>query len=147
MAKRVNVKEALEQIKKNTHKEKQEEEEIKETVNVWAFLGTIADYKKHGHVLTNNAKIEIVSEVYGVSIQEIKGKKRNRGIVDARKACAKILYTPKFSLKRVGELLGDRDHATVINLISGHRVLMQVDSNYRDKFLTVSATLSTIRKQ
>jgi len=65
--------------------------------------------------------IKVVSETTGVSIDFIKAKDRHRHIVEARHITSVLLkkYT-KYSLSMIGQILGLKDHATVIHAINKH---------------------------
>jgi len=60
---------------------------------------------------------EIVAEYFGVSIEDLNGRRRTRNIVYPRQIamylCRKIL--PDASLPDIGKVFGGRDHATVIH--------------------------------
>ncbi len=60
--------------------------------------------------------IEIVAEHYGVTVADISGNKRNNEIVIPRQVamylCRKMTEA---SLKNIGNLMGKRDHTTIIN--------------------------------
>lgn len=60
---------------------------------------------------------EIVSEKYGVSIEDIRGKKRNDNIAKARHVCIYMIRNiTELSLSDIGKLFS-RDHSTVISSI------------------------------
>ena len=57
-----------------------------------------------------------VSQVYGISTEEIKGKRRDRKYVLPRQlAIHHIRYNTDLTLKEIGSLFGDRDHSTIIH--------------------------------
>ena len=54
------------------------------------------------------------------TIEEITGKSREAGLVNARRDIAKELRdTYSFSLLQIGQVLGFRHHTTVLNLLDG----------------------------
>lgn len=60
--------------------------------------------------------INLVSEAYGVSIEQMKHKTRKRYIVHARHVAMWLLaYNSELSLPAIGRIFGDRDHSTVIH--------------------------------
>lgn len=62
--------------------------------------------------------LQEVSEHTGISIEQIKGKSRETDIKRARFAyCYIARRATRESLKKIGEQIGGRDHATVINAI------------------------------
>ena len=66
--------------------------------------------------ITPDYIINIVAEYYGVRPEDIKSGKRNKEIVTPRHVCMYLIRLMNdISLKDVGEILGGRDHSTVIN--------------------------------
>lgn len=74
----------------------------------------------------------MVSEYYGVSIDDMVGRKRDRGIVLARHVSIWLLrkYTNN-SLKQIARVF-NRDHTSAIHAIENINVLMEVDSVVRE---------------
>lgn len=74
--------------------------------------------------------ISIISEVsgyYDVSLDAIKSNRRHRRIVEARHMVMYILKKKTdMSLRVIGEMLGDRDHTTVIHGINAVKRLSDV---------------------
>lgn len=70
----------------------------------------------------------------------IVGKSRKREIVDCRHFIAYALYTiEKMSLNSAGEMLGGRDHSTVINSRNTVEDLCDVDSKWENTRTTMLA--------
>lgn len=74
-------------------------------------------------VVTPELIIDVVSEHFNISLQDLKSSKRNADITNARQIamylCRKMTDTP---LKTIGLLLGGRDHSTVnhgVDKVSG----------------------------
>lgn len=62
--------------------------------------------------------METVTEYYGVSIKAIKSKNRSRKNVLARHVAIYLMrQNTKLTLNQIGEILGDRDHTTVIHAV------------------------------
>lgn len=60
--------------------------------------------------------METVSEYYDVSIKAIKGKNRSRKNVLARHVAIYLMrQNTRLTCKQIGEILGDRDHSTVLH--------------------------------
>jgi chromosomal replication initiator protein len=69
--------------------------------------------------LTADDVLKAVSKVTEISIPQLKGKTRSRHIAHARHiVCYFLRKELKMHVVRVGELLGDRDHSTVIHACS-----------------------------
>jgi chromosomal replication initiation ATPase DnaA len=61
--------------------------------------------------------MELVGEILGVAVEEIEGPSRTRRLVDARQLVARALRVRGATLRDIGEVLGGRDHSTVVNLL------------------------------
>jgi chromosomal replication initiation ATPase DnaA len=69
-----------------------------------------------------------ISEISGLTIEDLKGKSRKRELVEFRQIAAYICYHNKFgSLTYIGLHLGGRGHATVIHSRDAAQGL--IDSN------------------
>lgn len=79
---------------------------------------------------------EMVAQHYGVKAEEIRGKRRNQPIVDARQIamylCRKLLDE---SLAKLGKKFGGRDHSTVIHGCEKITLTMETDLNFRNNIL------------
>ena len=86
--------------------------------------------------------IEAVIEVTGIGFDQIRRKSRLREFVTARSLICHYLrkYT-KLTLQQIGDLIGGRNHATVINSLSMHEDLFQVDSEFRKLSTSVEEIL------
>ena len=77
--------------------------------------------------------ISDVAGVYGVSVDEIRSKKRSNQISTARKVCAYIIKEVlKLSYKSIGAEIGGKDHSTVVYYIDDVTQAIQRDSHTRD---------------
>jgi chromosomal replication initiator protein len=74
---------------------------------------------------------KIVSEYFGVTVEELKDKTRKKEIVIARQVAMYFAkeYT-NHSLKSIGFHFGGRDHSTVIHAVQSIDDIMQVDSRF-----------------
>jgi hypothetical protein len=61
------------------------------------------------------------AEDFQLTPEEIQGPGRRQDIVAARRYMARELRRRGLRLKEIGAVLGNRDHSTVINLLSGKR--------------------------
>lgn len=59
--------------------------------------------------------INTVAWWYGVTIEEIKSPRRPDSILPARYSCYTLLYERGLSYKKVGSIIGGRDHSTVLD--------------------------------
>ena len=87
--------------------------------------------------------VNAVSEVTGITLQQIKSRSRLRAYVTARCLISHYLrkYT-RMSLKEIGAIIGNRDHSTVIYNIATHNDLMQYDEEFRKLSKRVEERLS-----
>lgn len=71
--------------------------------------------------------IDIVCEETGVSINQIRGGQRFRNDVLARQALAFYLRTMAgMSYAKIGELIGGRDHTTILYSLARFKALLEV---------------------
>ncbi|MBG9981305.1 chromosomal replication initiator protein DnaA [Facklamia sp. DSM 111018] len=67
-------------------------------------------------IITADNIIETASQFYSVSIDEIKGKKRNKEIVHARQVAMYLTRElTELSFPKIGEAFGNKNHTTVIH--------------------------------
>ena len=89
------------------------------------------------HIITE------VANLYGVTPEDIRSKKRSQQISNARKVAIYIVkqVTP-MSLAAIGEEFGGRDHSTIVYAIQNIEVNMKKDAQIRE---TIEAVTKTIR--
>ena len=82
---------------------------------------------------TVNRIFNLVSEKYGIAVEEIKGKRRTDSIANARHISIYLLREetdlPQTS---IGELFG-RDHSTIISSLNRIRKMMKEDPHFREE--------------
>lgn len=76
-----------------------------------------AEMPRSGRAGSGFLAIELAADRHGVSFAEIVGPRRVKCFVDARSDVAFALRQVGWSYPRIGRLLGDRDHTTIMNLI------------------------------
>jgi len=59
------------------------------------------------------------AEDWSITVGELCGPWRKRPVAEARRHAAKELRKLGLQLKEIGQVLGQRDHSTVINLLNG----------------------------
>ncbi len=91
--------------------------------------------------ITPDVIMSVVAEHLGVSVDDIKSKKRTQSIAQARQISMYLcrVLTDK-ALKDIGEALGGKDHSTVINGINRVEEKMKVDAEF-------NAQLDIIKKK
>lgn len=91
------------------------------------LTGTIINFNP------NNIIIEVCN-YYELSFEKVTGKKRDLPLVTIRHKIFDLLYSNfdnKLSLKVIGELLGNRDHSTVINGLKAVKTFCEIYPDYR----------------
>ena len=89
-----------------------------------ALKDTIANQ----HEVTPQFIIDLVAEQYGISVDDISSKKKNKEIAIPRQICMYLCrkYT-EYSLKTIGDIMGNRDHTTVIHGINKVSSMLKSD--------------------
>lgn len=64
------------------------------------------------------ATLLAVSKLTGFSVDELKGEGRNQPLVHARWAVAYLLRKRGWTARRIGILLGNRDHTTILHALN-----------------------------
>jgi chromosomal replication initiator protein len=85
--------------------------------------------QKQGNLPVENIQ-RVVANYFNLSLVDMKGKKRNKGIVRARHyAMYLIRKMTEYSLTEIGEIFGGRDHTTVINALDKIESEIQTDTS------------------
>jgi chromosomal replication initiator protein len=78
------------------------------------FLGVIDSEKAHR--VTPNTIIKEVSKYYGITIKDLKGDRRLKTLAWPRQICMYLLRNMiDMGLQSIGNLLGNRDHTTILH--------------------------------
>jgi chromosomal replication initiator protein len=93
-------------------------------------------------VITCEAILQQVVGSFGVDMKSINSKSRKREIVWARQAAMSLCkkYTTQ-SVSRIGQVVGNRDHATVLHALKNVEDLLDSDAEFREKYAAVEARL------
>jgi chromosomal replication initiator protein len=129
----------------------------KVTISPFSFPGlklTIGDKRKIlEETRTNRVKLskedilDIISKESGVSIGEIVSKSRKKEVVNARFIFCSILKDHYgYSLVHIGELIGGRDHTTIINAIDQHKSRVKNEDSYRNLTSNIYEKISSKTK-
>ncbi len=103
-------------------------------------LQNIITPEKHNEI-TPQLIIEVVSEHFGITVDQIMSKSRTSDISNPRQIAMYLCKTmTDHPLDSIGQLLGGRDHSTVIHGVNKIRDEMMVDDNLRQ-------VVETIRKK
>lgn len=94
--------------------------------------------------ITPDDIIEEVCSHYNVTRQSVMSKSRKRELVNARQVSMYITSKlTKMPTTRIGQLIGGRDHATVIHSCSTVERRMKVDKAYADDIINIENSLKT----
>lgn len=114
----------------------------KVAISPYSFPGlklTISDKRKILKNRTNRVRLskddilDIISNESGVGVNEIVSRSRKKEIVNARFIFCSIMKDHyNYSLVYIGELIGGRDHTSVIHAINQHRSRVKNEDAYRD---------------
>ena len=84
--------------------------------------------------MTREEIVDIILKGCDVTLEQLVSKCRERDIVDARKITCKILKTKfNYSLKSIGDFIGNRDHTTVIHSITEFNSLYGNNESFKAK--------------
>lgn len=88
-----------------------------------------------------NAVIEFVCERSLVCYEDLQSKTRKREIVEARQICHwmiknKVCYN-RMSLDAIGQMIGGRDHATVLHSVKQVDNLIETDRGFREMLMVM----------
>ncbi len=94
--------------------------------------------KTDNHPLTVDDILDIVCKHYGVVQQNVFSKSRKREYVQVRQVSMYLAqkYT-KMPASRIGQLIGGRDHSTVLHSCSAVEQRLKVDSKFRDDISSI----------
>ena len=90
--------------------------------------------------LNSNQILESVCKFYGLTPAQVCGQRRFKDIVEARMVAAYLLKRDRYlnlSLKHIGNILGGKDHTSIIHFVKKLEELVQIYPDLRDKVLNV----------
>ncbi len=83
-----------------------------------------------------------VSNLYGVTAEDIRSKKRSQQISNARKVAIYLVHSiTSMTLASIGEEFGNRDHSTIVYAVKYVDNNMKKDSNLRDAIESITKTI------
>tara|TARA_R100000951_G_scaffold52288_2_gene44007 strand:- start:2284 stop:2802 length:519 start_codon:yes stop_codon:yes gene_type:complete len=111
----------------------------KDTINVYAYVLTDRKYVAY---VTDRVKVsllkEIIGDTYEVKMEKVFAKNRKRELVDTRHCLSYYIRRhTKYSFSEIGKLLGDRNHATIINSCKVYSDLLDTEVYHRRKSLII----------
>jgi chromosomal replication initiator protein len=98
----------------------------------------IADLLPRRHSLSPEHILDTVALHYGVKVEELVGRDRSRDIIMPRQmAMYLVREETDASLPEIGQLIGGRDHTTVMHGCEKISNLIETDDNFRRQFLSI----------
>ena len=95
-------------------------------------------------IVTPNEVVSLISDYYGVGVQQLKGERRTKTVVWPRQILMHILRTDlKLPLEEVGRLIGGRDHTTVMHADKKVILAMQADQAVHNQIGDIKKKLLT----
>lgn len=89
-----------------------------------------SNFKKNS--ITSDEILKIISEHCNVTVEEVVSRTRKKEKVDARHIfCAIMRKQFGYTYSSIGELIGDRDHTTVINSVRKFDDRVATEDNYK----------------
>lgn len=86
--------------------------------------------------------IQEVSNLYGVTAEDIRSKKRSQQISNARKVAIYLVHEiTQMTLQAIGEEFGNRDHSTIVYAVKYVEKNMKKDTNLRDAIESITKTI------
>ena len=118
-----------------------------------ATSNELADFLSHDleaisepiKTLNSEEIIQIVSEYFSITPDQIKGKKRNKNLLIPRQIVMYLLREEtSMSFSAIGKILGNRDHSTVLHGCVKITELLIKDNNIKKQILDIKDTLLEI---
>ena len=86
--------------------------------------------------------IQEVSNLYGVTAEDIRSKKRSQQISNARKVAIYLVHeVTSMTLASIGEEFGNRDHSTIVYAVKYVEKNIKKDTNLRDAIESITKTI------
>ncbi|MFA5447521.1 MAG: chromosomal replication initiator protein DnaA [Sphaerochaeta sp.] len=111
------------------------------------LLGVLPAHAAHAsQTLSIDTIIKVVGQYFNVSSFEIKGKKKNKSIVQPRQIAMYLARDiTDFSTTEIGTEFGGRDHTTVMHSYDRVESLMKGDEAFTNTVLKLKRDLTTIK--
>ena len=102
--------------------------------------------KIESKVITCENIINLVIQNFGIDLKSLNSKSRKKEIVQARQAAMHLSHRfTTLSIVRIGEVIGGRDHATVLSAFKKVEDMLQTDPNFTSKYKAVEMLLTAKR--
>ncbi|HRN95872.1 MAG TPA: chromosomal replication initiator protein DnaA [Candidatus Levybacteria bacterium] len=103
-----------------------------------AILRLLGKKAQIQQVLKPDQIIETICDFYGIKTTQLKGKKRDSYLVRPRHVCMYLLKEEgKLTFMDIGNVLGGRDHTTVMHAVNKIEKMLQDSENTQDEIGTI----------
>ncbi|MFZ5919124.1 MAG: chromosomal replication initiator protein DnaA [Chloroflexota bacterium] len=103
---------------------------------------SLNDYMPRKSDLVPQAVLDTVCDFYGVDTQDLIGRSRSKDVSHPRQVCMYLAREEtQASLPQIGELLGSRDHTTVLHGYERIAALIEEDPKLRSEIMTLRERL------
>ncbi|MBI3244454.1 MAG: chromosomal replication initiator protein DnaA [Chloroflexi bacterium] len=111
-------------------------------LNVETAAQAIADLLPRRHTLTSEQILNTVASFYTVSVEDLIGRDRSKEVMVPRQmAMYLVREETDASLPEIGQILGGRDHTTIIHGCDKISNLIETDDSIRRQFLSIREQL------
>lgn len=82
--------------------------------------------------------LKLVAENFGVTVENVLSRSRKKEVSEARHIYCKIMKSEfNYSLKSIGETIGNRDHTTVIHSIETVNDRCETEDGYQEQIHSI----------
>ncbi|MBP6098706.1 MAG: chromosomal replication initiator protein DnaA [Candidatus Levybacteria bacterium] len=106
-------------------------------------LSLLQGAKKRTQVASPDAVVEAVCNYYNIKTTQIKGSKRDASLVRARHVCMYLLKEQGLTLVEIGNLLGGRDHTTVMHGVEKIEFLIQNNEEKNGEIVSIKRVVES----
>lgn len=117
----------------------------KQRIDISTIKEILKDYLESAKENEPERVIEIIAEFFNLTKDDILNEKRTREVAKARQIAMYFLrHYLNLPLKQIGQIMGGRDHSTVIHGIEKVENLLEKDENLREKIVEIERKLRWI---
>ena len=106
-------------------------------------LSLLQGAKKRTQAASPDAVIEAACNYYNIKTTQIKGSKRDASLVRARHICMYLLKEQGLTLVEIGNLLGGRDHTTVMHGVEKIEFLIQNNEEKNGEIVSIKRVVES----
>ena len=106
-------------------------------------LSLLQGAKKRTQAASPDAVIEAVCNYYNIKTTQIKGSKRDASLVRARHICMYLLKEQGLTFVEIGNLLGGRDHTTVMHGVEKIEFLIQNNEEKSGEIVSIKRVVES----